>query len=80
MNSLVAAAPGGPIRAKLGRLLARAAEVPPLPSRIVEVESVDDLAAVAEQRSHVVIEDLDGAVPTYLVLDGDVAYRYTAAG
>ena len=44
------------------------------------MEIVDDLAAIAEQRSQVVIEDLDGTVPTYLVLDGDVAYRYTAAG
>lgn len=75
-----AAAPAGPIRARLGQLVARTEELPPLPARIFEVESVDDLAAVAESRGHVILEDLDGPVPQYLVFEGDATYRYTAAG
>ena len=73
-------APGGPIRARLGRLLARADELPPIPDRIVEVETIDNLAAIAEQRGHIVLESTQERIASYLVLDGDLCYRFRPTG
>ena len=72
--------PGGPIRARLGRLLARTETAPRLPLRIVEVEGIEDLTAVAEQRAGMVLELSSRHSLEYVVIDGDTAYRFTPAG
>ena len=50
----------------------------PRTGRIVDVETIDDLAKLAERAGGMVLHEASGSAHQYLVADGGTTYRYQA--
>jgi hypothetical protein len=69
------------VAARYGRTLVSVSSRVALPgSRIVDVVSVDDLGRMAERFGSVILQEARPGYHCYFVHDGDITYRYQAAG
>jgi len=66
------------IQERLGAMLVSVRAGTTEMARAVDVESIDDLAKLAERTGGIVLHTVQGNTHHYVVQDGPVAYRYQA--